>query len=113
MADGKGKTVDVQLDKTVIKALALGGLLGGGGECAVDVKDDKIVRIRPFRYDWKYDRKDFNAWKITRNGKTFEPLFKSMPSPFSMAHGNSLGYFPGMWGISRSQPALMASAAPV
>ena len=50
----------VQPDKTVIKALALGGLLGGGGECAVDVKDGKVVRIRPFHYDWKYDLKSLN-----------------------------------------------------
>jgi molybdopterin guanine dinucleotide-containing S/N-oxide reductase-like protein len=84
--DGKGKTVDVKPDKTAIKALALGGLLGGGGECAVDVKDGKIVRIRPFHYDWKYDKKEFNPWKITRNGKTLEPLMKSMPSPFSLAY---------------------------
>ncbi len=86
MSDGKGKTVDVKPDKTVIKALALGGLLGGGGECAVDVKDGKVVRIRPFHYDWKYDRKDFNPWKISRNGKDYKPLFKSLPSPFSLAY---------------------------
>ena len=86
MSDGKGKKVDVKPDKTVIKALALGGLLGGGGECMVDVKDGKIVRIRPFHYDWKYDKKQFNPWKMRRNGKTFEPLTKSMPSPFSMAY---------------------------
>ncbi|MFC1941697.1 molybdopterin-dependent oxidoreductase [Chloroflexota bacterium] len=86
MSDEKHKSVDVKPDKTVIKALALGGLLGGGGECAVDVTDGKVVRIRPFHYDWKYDRKTFNAWKMTRNGKSFEPLFKSMPSPFSMAY---------------------------
>ena len=53
-----------QPEKTVIKSLALGGLLGGGGECAVDVKDGKIIRIRPFRYDWKYDKKIFNPWKM-------------------------------------------------
>jgi len=86
VSDGKGRAVDVKPDKTVIKALALGGLLGGGGECAVDVKDGKVIRIRPFHYDWKYDKKQFNAWKMTRNGKTFEPLLKSMPSPFSLAY---------------------------
>ncbi len=53
-----------QADKTVLKSLALGGLLGGGGECVVDVKDGKAVRIRPFHYDWKYDKKQFNPWKI-------------------------------------------------
>jgi molybdopterin guanine dinucleotide-containing S/N-oxide reductase-like protein len=86
MTDGKDRTVDVKPDKTVIKALALGGLLGGGGECAVDVKDGKIVRIRPFHYDWKYDRESFNPWKITRNGRDYKPLFKSVPSPFSLAY---------------------------
>jgi molybdopterin guanine dinucleotide-containing S/N-oxide reductase-like protein len=86
MSAAKGKKVDVKPDKTVIKALALGGLLGGGGECVVDVKDGKAVRIRPFHYDWKYDKKKFNAWKMTRNGKTLEPLMKALPSTFSLAY---------------------------
>ena len=86
MSDGNGKKVDVKPDKTVIKALALGGLLGGGGECAVDVKNGKVVRIRPFHYDWKYDCESFRPWKITRNGKDYKPLFKSVPSPFSLAY---------------------------
>jgi molybdopterin guanine dinucleotide-containing S/N-oxide reductase-like protein len=86
MSDAKGKTVDVKPDKTVIKALALGGLLGGGGECAIDVKDGKVVRIRPFHYDWKYDRESFRPWKITRNGKDYKPLFKSVPGPYSLAY---------------------------
>src|SRR5512136_805134 len=75
-----------QSEKTVLKSLALGGLLGGGGECVVDVKDGKAVRIRPFHYDWKYDSKDFNAWKITRKGRTLEPLMKSLPCPYSLAY---------------------------
>jgi hypothetical protein len=73
-------------DKTVIKALALGGMLGGGAPCAVDVKDDKIIRVRPFHYDWKYKPKEFNPWKIKRNGKVLTPHFKSQPSPFSLAY---------------------------
>ena len=44
-------------DKTVLKALALGGLDRGGGPCAVDVKDRKIIRIRPLHYDWKYKKR--------------------------------------------------------
>ncbi|HEY5529564.1 MAG TPA: molybdopterin-dependent oxidoreductase [Thermoleophilia bacterium] len=86
MTDGKRKKVDVTFDKTVIKALALGGLLGGGGECVVDVKDGKAIRIRPFHYDWKYDGRDFNSWKMERNGETLEPLMKALPSPFSLAY---------------------------
>ncbi|OGO42975.1 MAG: dehydrogenase [Chloroflexi bacterium RBG_16_60_22] len=86
MADAKGKKVNVKPDKTVIRALALGGLLGGGGECAVDVKDGKVVRIRPFHYDWKYKPESFRPWSMKRNGKTFRPLFKSLPAPFSLAY---------------------------
>ncbi|OGN98590.1 MAG: dehydrogenase [Chloroflexi bacterium RBG_13_51_18] len=86
MSAVKSKKVDVKPDKTVIKALALGGLLGGGGECVVDVKDGKAVRIRPFHYDWKYDKKKFNAWKMKRNGKTLEPLMKALPGTFSLAY---------------------------
>ena len=50
-------------DKTVVRALALGGLLGGCDPSCVDVKDGKIVRIRPMHFDWKYDRESFNPWK--------------------------------------------------
>jgi trimethylamine-N-oxide reductase (cytochrome c) len=73
-------------EKTVIKALGLMGAGGGGGPCAVDVKDGKIVRIRPLHYDWKYTREHLNPWKIQRNGKTLEPIMKSLPSPFSLAY---------------------------
>lgn len=73
-------------ERTVIKALALGGLIRGGAPCAVDVDDHKIIRIRPLHYDWKYDKKEFNPWKLTRNGKTLEPFMKSLPAPFSLAY---------------------------
>ncbi|MFC1861236.1 molybdopterin-dependent oxidoreductase, partial [Chloroflexota bacterium] len=87
MPDEKEKLkIRINPDKTVLKALALGGLLGGGGECVVDVKDGRAVRIRPFHYDWKYDKDRFNAWKIQRNGVTLEPLMKSLPCPFSLAY---------------------------
>ena len=73
-------------EKTVIKSLGLGGTQGGGAPCAVDVKNGKVVRVRPLHYDWKYERKNFKLWKIQRNGKTLEPLMKSVPAPFSLAY---------------------------
>ena len=73
-------------ETTVIKALSLGGAQGGGGPCAVDVKNGKIIRIRPFHYDWKYSRAQFNPWKIQRDGKTFGPLMKTLVAPFSIAY---------------------------
>jgi len=87
MSDEKDELkAQVEPDKTVIKALALGGLLGGGAPCAVDVKDGRIVRIRPLHYDWKYTRQEMNPWRFQRNGKTLEPNWKSLPSPFSLAY---------------------------
>ena len=38
-------------DKTVVRALALGGLLGGCDPACVDVKDGRIVRVRPMHFD--------------------------------------------------------------
>lgn len=80
------KGVDTKVDKTVVRALALGGLLGGCDPSCVDVKDGKIVRIRPMHFDWKYDRKSFNPWKFERDGKVLESNFKGMPSPWSLSY---------------------------
>jgi hypothetical protein len=73
-------------EKTCIKSLGLAGLLGGGSPCAVDVKNGKITRVRPLHYDWKYSEKELHAWKFERNGKTFEPLLKSFPAPWSLVY---------------------------
>jgi anaerobic selenocysteine-containing dehydrogenase len=77
---------DTSIDKTVLKALGLSGGIFGASPCAVDVKNGKVVRIRPMHWDEKYDGESFNPWKITRNGKTFEPLMKSVPAPWSLAY---------------------------
>ena len=90
MANGKtaknGAKVNTKVDKTVIRALALGGLLGGCDPSCVDVKDGKVVRIRPMHFDWKYDRESFNPWKFERDGKKLESNFKGMPSPWSLSY---------------------------
>jgi len=52
----------------------------------VDVKDGKILRVRPFRYDWKWDRSEVRTWKMEKNGKTLEPRWKSVIGPFSLAY---------------------------
>ena len=80
------KAPPVTSEKTVIKALGLGGLGGGGNPCAVDVKDGKIVRVRPMHYDLKYNPEQFNPWEFRRNGKTLKPLMKSLIAPFSLAY---------------------------
>ncbi len=76
----------VGADKTVIKSLGLSGGIFGAVPSSIDVKNGKIVRIRPLHFDSKYDPKTFNPWKIEKNGHTLEPLMKAVPSPFSLAY---------------------------
>ena len=73
-------------DKTVLRSLGLGGFFGGGAEGMVDVKDGKIIRVRPMRYGWKYKKEDVRQWKIQKDGKSIEPGWKSLPGPFSLAY---------------------------
>jgi molybdopterin guanine dinucleotide-containing S/N-oxide reductase-like protein len=61
----------------------------GSNAAAVDVKDGKIIRIRPLHYDLKYDPEIFNpgeAWKLKARGKTFKPFMKTTLPPFSLAY---------------------------
>ena len=55
------------VEKTGIKALSLNGVCANGIPCAIDVKDGKILSIRPLDYDWKYDWEKINRWKFERN----------------------------------------------
>ena len=73
-------------EKTVLRALGLRGLYGGGAEGMVDVKNGRIVRIRPFHYDWRVDKDQIRTWTIEKKGKTLKPPLKSLPSPFSLAY---------------------------
>jgi anaerobic selenocysteine-containing dehydrogenase len=52
----------------------------------VDVKSGKIIRIRPLHFDWKYDKKNFNPWKMQAHGKPFEPGMKALPGTYSLAY---------------------------
>ena len=80
MPDKKSK------EKTVYRALSLSGYTGGGAPSAVDVKNGRIIRIRPLHYDLNCTKKELNLWKFQRNGKTFEPLMKSLPAPYLLAY---------------------------
>ena len=68
-------------ETTVVKSLALSGV--GGELSAVDVKNGKIIRIRPLHYDWKYTKEQLNPWKLEARGKTWEAPMKSLPPYFS------------------------------
>jgi anaerobic selenocysteine-containing dehydrogenase len=73
-------------EKTVLRTIGLSGTINGGAEGAIDVRDGRIIRIRPLHYDWKFDRANLNPWKFKKNGKTLEPNWKSLPGTYSLAY---------------------------
>jgi len=86
------KEKDSMLDvagQTLIRDISFCGVPENGSNASmVDVKDGKIIRIRPMHYDWKYDPKDMNPWKMESRGKIFEPSMKTLLPPYSIAYKN-------------------------
>ncbi len=75
-------------EKTLIRDISFCGVPENGSNASmVDVKDGKIIRIRPMHYDWKYDpEKHMNPWKMEVRGSTFEPSMKTLIPPYSIAY---------------------------
>ena len=71
--------------KTVVKGLSFLGV-GIDANCVqVDVEDGKILRIRPFHFDWKYDRE---ALDIEARGQIFTASGKTLIPPFTLGYKN-------------------------
>jgi len=84
----KGSMLNVA-GQTLIRDISFCGVPENGSNASmVDVKDGKIIRIRPMHYDWKYDPKDMNPWKMESRGKIFEPSMKTLLPPYSIAYKN-------------------------
>ncbi|MCB2180317.1 molybdopterin-dependent oxidoreductase [bacterium] len=73
-------------EKTTIKNLGFCSFGIGANSAEVDVKDGKILRIRPLHFDKEYDPKDLNPWEIKARGKTFKPSTKSLLPPLSLSY---------------------------
>ena len=73
-------------ETSVIKGLSLADFGINGIASRVDVRDGKIVRIRPLHFDWKYDESSFNPWKMEARGSVFRPTLKTLVSPFGLAY---------------------------
>ena len=71
--------------KTVVKGLSFNGVTEDGNTVQVDVQDGRIVRIRPFHFDWKHD---VRPWTMEARGKVFEAGTKSLIPPFTLAYKN-------------------------
>ena len=70
-------------ERSVVKGLSFCGIAQDSNTIQVDVKDGKIIRIRPFHFDWKYSHEHLKPWKIEARGKVFEPSMKSLIPPFT------------------------------
>ena len=85
------KKIKTGEEQTFIKGLALGG--HGAMPAAIDVKNSKIVRIRPLHYDWKYERENLNPWKIEARGKVWKLIGKLALLPL-VSHIKSASILP-------------------
>ena len=86
MVDKEKALKEAQKEKSFIRDVSFCGVGNGSNASVVDVKDGKIIRIRPLHYDWKYDPKEFNPWKMKARGQVFEPKMKTLIPPFSIAY---------------------------
>ncbi len=72
--------------KTYLKGLGFEGFAIGSNTAEVDVKDGKILRIRPLNYTKEYQPEEFNPWQIKARGKVFKASMKSLLPPFSLVY---------------------------
>jgi len=86
MAEERKKFGEEAEEKTVVMGLGLSGNAMGANTAAIDVNDNKIIRIRPLHFDWKYKPEEFNPWKIEARGKAFQPPMKTLIPPHSLAY---------------------------
>ena len=76
----------VRGEESFVKGLGLNDFGGNGNVAIVDVKNGKVVRIRPLHYDWQYDKEKFNPWKMEVRGHVLEPGMKTTIPSFGLAY---------------------------
>ncbi len=84
LEDKTGKKVPKE--KSFIKDISFCGVSDGSNTSVVDVKNGRMVRIRPLHYDWKYKPEEFNPWKIEARGQSFEPRMKTLIPPITLSY---------------------------
>ena len=77
---------DVKAMQTFYKGLGLCGGLFGANWAEIDVKDGKIIRTRPARYDKEYSWEHMKPWTIEARGKTYKSGTKTELPPHSIAY---------------------------
>ena len=72
--------------KTVIRGVSYAAFACGANTANVDVKDGRILRIRPLHYDDVCTPEERNAWTIKARGKEFAAGDKTMLPPISISY---------------------------
>lgn len=73
-------------ERTFTKNLSFCAHCNGSNVARVDVKNDRIIRIRPLHYDEKYEPHEFNPWQMNARGKVFRPTTKELVSPYCLSY---------------------------
>lgn len=73
-------------EKTVYKSTGMNAFGIGANVSEVDVKDGKIIRTRPMRYDKCYSAEYLKPWTIKARGGEFSATLKSLLPPFAYAY---------------------------
>ncbi len=86
MPESSGRPPREAGEQTQVRNISWVGPPSGANASMVDVKDGKIVRIRPARYYEQYTREEVKPWVMHARGQTFEPSNKSLIPPLSLAY---------------------------
>jgi len=86
MAQESKSGTQAREEKSLPIGLGFIGHFSDANASVADVKNGKIVRIRPLHYDWKYRPEDFKPWKLEARGTVFEPKMKALIPPYSLAY---------------------------
>jgi anaerobic selenocysteine-containing dehydrogenase len=73
-------------DKTVLKALAHLSFTQGGEIASVDVKDGKIVRIRPHHHTERYTEAELGQYELDKDGVKYKVPLKGLLPPYQIAY---------------------------
>ncbi len=73
-------------ERTCIKSTGFCAMGDGSNVAAIDSRNDKIVRIRPLHYDWRYKPEEFGRWKLKARGKVFQSPVKTALPPHALAY---------------------------
>ena len=78
--------VDPQNEVSSVVGLGFCGPGAGSNTAIADVKDGKLLRLRPLPLNWQYEGAEKDEWTMEARGKTFQAKYKALIPPFSLGY---------------------------